>query len=252
MKNQTLIVTNILTAVMLVIVSALYIININSAKTTGPTGLCTNTCFSFNPPSTFQGVNGTLAKALVENYRTHQWKTYRNLGPTQLPDTRAVWFSVERLKHFLYEIEQSACASKCNMSNMVLGVRVYYGTYPEKEEWRKNEYELVADGIDPNYAGTHTVVFVPTFFNGTKDVDFDPKHWIPGQCQPMPMDSVFNVATTTGFMVPTKMPNHGGPKPPPYDGRVLQDGSIDHNVNPILCDGTTFMKVVDGMPFCTQ
>ncbi len=218
---------------------------------------CSNTCYPFLKYS-FTGMKGTLAKELVENYRRQQWLIYRanthtSNTPTGIADTRAVWFSVERLKNFLYEVEQSACNPACRKERLELGVRFYLGTYPMGDEktiagkWQSADLDLEKDGVPYDYAGHTTLVLVPTYYDGTHDVDFDPLHWKKGNCLPDPIDSAFKLSTTTAFLVPTKLANHGGANPPPDDLRVLQNGDIDYNITP-FCNGASFMNAVDGLP----
>ena len=89
-------------------------------------------------------------------------------------DARSVWFSLETLKQFLWEIEsKSATCDGCKTLN--LGVRIYYGEYAVANTQK---------GEDPNefpftHKKMHSVFMVPTYAkkdaNGKlRDYDFNP------------------------------------------------------------------------------
>lgn len=231
---RILLLTNIITAIALLAVGILYYRCQQSAMAKVVPGAvtpcppdtsihCANTCYPFYPGA-FSGVNGELARELVENYRIHQWASYSQAAGFE--DARAVWFSVERIKQFIYQIEQTTCAHKCD-TNAVLGIRIYFGAYPDLATWDHDHNGLVTSAtgvtpltyaVDASYEKHHTLMMVPTYYDPVQhqDVDFDPLHWGNDKCTP---DRVDTVMTTMGFLVPTYFPNHGGDWPPSYDGR---------------------------------
>jgi hypothetical protein len=127
------------------------------------------------------------------------------------------------------------CESCDNVPNAELGVRIYFGEYPTSGP--------LATGIEAEYLGLHTLLMVPTYWDGQYDRDFDPAYINPG-CKPAPPDSVWTVlsALTPDPQNPTEndanMRNHGSLFPPPYP--VYSSQNVISN-----CSGASFLYYVD-------
>jgi hypothetical protein len=86
-------------------------------------------------------------------------------------DARSVWFSLETLKQFLWEIEsKSATCKGCETLN--LGVRIYYGVYPEPSDPNDTTFQA-------KEKKKHSVFMVPTYAKRDankvlRDYDFNP------------------------------------------------------------------------------
>ncbi len=129
--------------------------------------------------SGFEGViNFETAKIMAENYKNDAAKAFitangggdvnTHVAPE---DTRSVWFSFERLKNFLWHIENQNCLHNCGDS---LGLRIYFGKYPDFKE--VNATTLVGlETVPKEYANHHTLFMVPTYKNESNDnIDFYP------------------------------------------------------------------------------
>jgi hypothetical protein len=124
----------------------------------------------------FEGiVSYTTAKALADYY--NKSTTSKLLFPTNdsnlIPgnDARSVWFPLERLKKFIWNIEKENCGKPCPHD---LGLRVYFARYPQQADtlWQKD----YLTGVSTTFANRHTVFMVPTYYDESKktDVDFFP------------------------------------------------------------------------------
>jgi hypothetical protein len=95
------------------------------------------------------------------------------------------YVSFADLKKYMCFIEQLSIKNGfINISKM--GIRMYYGRYPYTEQelapYMKNNV------VDASVVGRHTLVMVPTFRDGERDIDFNP-HYIEKGC-PMRIKSV--------------------------------------------------------------
>lgn len=79
---------------------------------------------------------------------------------SRFEDARAIWFSMDTLKQFLYTIEKYS--GYMNIPSSQLGVRLYYGQY---------------DRNHTDYPDRHTLFMVPTFAHDQTEtaIDFDPR-----------------------------------------------------------------------------
>ena len=86
-------------------------------------------------------------------------------------DTKSVWFSLDRLKNFIWHIEEQNCANGCNDS---LGLRIYFAKYPDLTAPAQAEF-LDLIGVPKAYSNHHTLFMVPTYKNEKmENVDFFP------------------------------------------------------------------------------
>ena len=94
------------------------------------------------PPE--QGISLEEAKMLESEFLRTRYGAINEALPNIDQDTRDFWFSIDTLKDYIAYVEQEAGAQ--GLDN--LGIRIYYGAYPEGSEYP-----------DPGYA---TVFLVPT------------------------------------------------------------------------------------------
>lgn len=135
-----------------------------------------NTCLTLkydytNKPWTGQ-IDAKLAKVMADNYKADIQKSLISINNTITSDSdaRSVWFPLESIKSYIWDIERQSCLNACDPEN--LGLRIYFAKYPESSSpywtwpglWKvKNEY-----------ANHHTIFMIPTYRNGGNDIDFDP------------------------------------------------------------------------------
>ena len=124
-----------------------------------------------------------LISDLVERYRKNQL-TYINRKMQEMnldlhsnSDSHAIWFDLDTIKKFIYHIEKNVQTN--NMpADTKLGLRIYYGAYPEAENFTRDGYEDLADLANDaeKYSLRHTLIFIPNIYNETiaDDVDFNP------------------------------------------------------------------------------
>lgn len=110
---------------------------------------------------------------MITNYQSQQYQLITNPASTVAPiadDARSVYFSLNKLKSFIFEIERLCCQRSCNVQLGELGIRFYYGAY--------NNSLPLPDGVIDQYQGKHTLVLVPTYTKNiggvSVHVDFSP------------------------------------------------------------------------------
>ncbi|MFZ6009594.1 MAG: hypothetical protein ACOYXT_04540, partial [Bacteroidota bacterium] len=99
--------------------------------------------------------NGTHAKDILSELRTET--------PQDLP-SRTCMYSLGRIKEFICQMERYTVKAGLNPDD--LGIRFYYGIYPEKKKIAGQLYE-----------GLHTLFMVPSIYDSRSQryIDFDPK-----------------------------------------------------------------------------
>lgn len=144
----------------------------------------------------FKGIPVKLAYEMVNLYKLHHWDGYKVSNNTDAVDARTVWFSLDSLKRYIWYIEEEVCKNSC-VNKDDLGLRFYYGEYPDKDTWAKLDGESDPESMKHKelYQGLHTVLIVPTYYSKSSDmnVDFDPGKFTgePGKCTPTPLQDVF-------------------------------------------------------------
>lgn len=122
-----------------------------------------------------------LMHELAKGYRNHQLVYINdrmrqdNISLTD-GDSHSILFKIEPLKKFIYHLE--VLASKQGVSSNDLGLRLYYGRYPDIKTWTSKYQELEPFSRDPetvDYGRRHTAVFIPTITRNGVDLDFDPQ-----------------------------------------------------------------------------
>lgn len=127
----------------------------------------------------FEGIiNYETAQAMANNYKSDKAKSFistdAQTGTNAFvaeEDARSVWFSLDRLKNFIWHIENQNCNKGCKDS---LGLRIYYAKYPDFNDPSQPGL-LGLDNVPKSYAKHHTLFMVPTYKseNGV-NVDFYP------------------------------------------------------------------------------
>ncbi|RPE08082.1 hypothetical protein EGT74_13505 [Chitinophaga lutea] len=184
---------------------------------------CNILCADYSLDNSFRGIDLHLAKLLADNYAKDEGKKFigngRNMTTTE--DARNAWFPLETIKRFIWQIESAACKKSCT-NKMRLGIRIYYGKYPDANTMLQTPG--LAD-VQSRYALHHTVFMVPTFSDGGRDVDFDPWHWGGSGCKPTSIKEYLannwkvqspNIAIlAAGYTRAGDAQNHGDMSPPP-------------------------------------
>lgn len=134
-------------------------------------------CMAYNNVKPSSKLDLNLLRAVTYNYQT---------GSNGIGKTKSVWLSLEKIQQFIYDIQSKSCI--CGDSSK-LGVRFYFGDYPALDlDWTngfKNDLnnpnapegdfraKTLLNGNN-TYAGITSIFLVPTIFDGSKNVDFDP------------------------------------------------------------------------------
>lgn len=164
-------------------------------------------------------INAYFAQKIADNYKRDAAKKFiwYNGNNSGQEDARSIWFSLETLKKFIWQIEASNCNKGCNDS---LGVRIYYARYPEAKDPIWKTFNLQPAG---KYANHHTVFMVPTFWEQKSNLhyDFDPSLKV---CH-SPFDTAISAKPTLllfgfagGATEPGDAQNHGNLIPPDLSG----------------------------------
>lgn len=132
--------------------------------------------YSDQPPNSL--INANFANALVKNYRDDNGKNYiwKGSQQTEINDARSIWFDLETVKKFIWQIEDGQCENQCND---LLGIRIYFGKYPDAKSEVWDELDIETEELQrlKNYADHHTIFMVPTYWSrdGNYHQDFDPR-----------------------------------------------------------------------------
>lgn len=168
------------------------------------------------------------AKSIADAYRADKSKAL--IEGTDTPDANAISFPLEDLKQYIWRIEDTLTKQGCNLEQLNLSFRFYYGKYPDSSQIK--EY-----GVDPAYALHHTVFIVPTYKGKSGEIDFNPFNIGPDPKAPWPLatqmrrggddagmqkrsggtDGGGGSGTTPAF-------NHGSLVPPPSSGGAFPAG----------------------------
>lgn len=137
------------------------------------------------PAPAYDLVEASLADMMGNNFRLNYINPTRNVGTKKesyASDSRSVWFSLAKLESFIADMKAK--------SPLTTGIRFYFIQYPnDVAQW--NKYNYLKKHISPSYKNHHTLMLVPTYFDGTYDMDFDPRR-IGGDGKPMHMVDVMN------------------------------------------------------------
>jgi hypothetical protein len=155
------------------------------------TSNCTPPYTDFSDSGDFHFLNGDLLQDMANNYQSNIQRqrvkntftsNYNNINraDTTLTDACSIWFSLNNIKRFFWEIEKGVCINK-GRKDLNLGVRIYYARYPNLGINCNPNYRNDLMGLDTVFEKMHTVFMVPTYdqFDTEKNVpvnhiDFDP------------------------------------------------------------------------------
>jgi hypothetical protein len=198
----------------------------------------------------FEGIPAGLGYQMISNYKTNHWDTYRIPGQLNPTDARSVWFSLDSVKKFIWNLEQEVCNNNC-VDKKDLGLRFYYGEYPKVADWNllDGQTDLAIQQHKIEYQYLHTAVIMPTYLStdSNMNVDFDPRfinfNTEKGKCGPLAIQDVFTKLKVEfdssrmasggglpGFMlspdVRSSAKNKGSliPPPPPFTGNFIGEG----------------------------
>ncbi len=161
-----------------------------------------------------KGISFSAARDLSNRYRKECQPLLSHAipGKQTIRDARSVVFSIDMMKQLITAMEN--CAQKIGATNP-LGIRFYYGKYPDIGAIKKNpKHPLFADFADlpENYAHLHTLFMVATYIDEQGiDRDFNP--WQEnelGGFVPISNDNTYSDTELTAQM------NHGNLCPPPF------------------------------------
>lgn len=154
------------------------------------------------PPNTSiqLGIDPSLSRQMLVEYRDKVWRT-RNINGAAGKDARSVWFSLEKLKAFIADIEGKV-GNSC-IDSYGLGIRIYYANYPDSVLIRSKGYDTYFQNhnLPMEYKNHHTVVMVPTYWNNTygHNYDFDPRfRSSQNACEFTPIKDVMTVLFSNG------------------------------------------------------
>jgi hypothetical protein len=188
-------------------------------------------CINYHD-SIFNGIPLTVADLMYNIYGTKQYNTLTGNALPNSSDSRSVWFSLDVLKKFFYKVEDTLHNQGKNQA-MRLGIRFYFGTYPEGKSFSSNPY---FNQLPANYAGKHTLFLVPTFDeivnNITVHKEFNAFRQSGELNMLLPMQPILLDTSTTVSTTPVSiftitndiyMQNHGevGPPPAPIAGTTF-------------------------------
>ncbi len=177
---------------------------------------CNQVSLNYSQDSTYELVDGVLLKLMANNYqRTRQMIPNRNYL-----DAASVWFGLDDLKKFIWQIENSVCKNNCPDS-FNLGVRIYYAKYPTINSANLITYPDLKN-VPDSFGDMHTVFMVPTFDKPTA----------PGVHNDFYLDKSFN--NGKGCM-PTLIPSDGTGLV-----AVLMAGKNHGTLCPPVCGRTAF------------
>jgi hypothetical protein len=134
---------------------------------------CNTVSSNYTGVATSGRISPIEADTMADLYYQHHYPEYNRrmieyAGLDKDLDARSVWFSLETLKQFLWEIEsKSATCTGCEKLN--LGVRIYYGEYPVPTDPNDTTFPAMEKK-------KHSIFMVPTYAVNKPDgapVDYD-------------------------------------------------------------------------------
>jgi hypothetical protein len=167
------------------------------------------------------GTEAEVVRVLMTNYRDNRWKKIK-IDDQYGEDSRSVWFSTNQLKRLMYEMESTMLANK---NTAELGIRFYFTEYPDSVSFNKYSY---FDDIPKMYQKRHSLLMIPTYNDGKKNIDFDFKAAFKGGRPQTFAESMreklgvgskkirSQVGGSEGLGL-TSADNRGGLRPPPKD-----------------------------------
>lgn len=158
-------------------------------------------CMAYN-----NNINPKSSQLELNLLKTMAFK-YQN--PISASETRSVWFNLDTLKKFIFQIEKKTC----NTCTGNLGIRIYYGRYPTITTPVSNPFADL-NGLDVSYTNIHTLFMVPTIDKPDGyHYDFDPAvSCNPYEYKKMDTTGIYPPGGTTVTALMAQ--NHGDACPP--------------------------------------
>lgn len=110
-----------------------------------------------------------LIKTMVNNYKSNQLRFVED--GLKKPDTQSIWFDLETLKSFVAQIEKNTKANDSTINTNQLGIRMYYASYPAKEDMVA--FEDLRE-TPQEYEKMQTLIMIPTIKIEKSNVDYNP------------------------------------------------------------------------------
>lgn len=184
-----------------------YMVRPNSA----PVKDCTNVVMNYSDSPAYSLIDGRTLLQMTQNYKNGNGSqpidsitnSYTNAisKVKRLPDATSVWFRLEDLKRFIWEIESKVCAwrESCPNPNLSqLGVRIYYARYSPTGKFDQSFGRNLAD-LPDSVENQHTVFMVPTFDAKSNNPLIPARH----------IDFNLNGGPNNGFCQQKSMSNEG-------------------------------------------
>jgi hypothetical protein len=193
---------------------------------------CQTFCYNYSAVP-FPGLSRLVADTISHNYRSQigaRGLTIEN----DTSETRAVWFKLETIKNFIYQVERSTCQLNCDsIKKDELGIRFYFAKYPKSTDAAASQPDFAFLRTSPRNYGKKTLFMVPTYYvPGIGDKDFDPRWSMNNDrktCKPLTLSQILDNKNnnTTARMITGSMPE--------------PDGMQNHGMLcPKICDGAAF------------
>ncbi|MEP7319625.1 MAG: hypothetical protein ABI921_12815 [Panacibacter sp.] len=138
----------------------------------------------------------------------------------RVPDANSIWFSLDALKQFIWEIQKDTCGKSCDGQGLQLGVRIYYSRYPKIDSVDASGTKMYPDlqSVIPDYDNMHTAFMIPTYDSSGYQKDFDPRYFdLKNKCNPITINpDTWPAGNKILALVPNNYvaKNHGGLCPP--------------------------------------
>lgn len=117
-----------------------------------------------------------VVRSMVTNYGDLQLNNIQTAPTNAVPvDAKAIWFDLETIKKFIYQIEHNANTNFAQSQNKKLGIRIYYASYPKNTQMAQMALNDPNFYYNPSYENLHTLVMIPTISGANNDnYDFNP------------------------------------------------------------------------------
>lgn len=179
-----------------------------------------NTCSDYTGFPADGLVSGSILREMKSLYANDPGKKFvsleqNSLARSTVEDARAIWFPMDRIKQYIWFIENQICKAGCDKSNLVLKL-VYIKYTPDVGTPGAHE-DL--QGLPAAYANLHSLAMVPGFMVDNKVREFDPRYVMPG-CSLRFLDDAGGdtakvaLVLRAGESSPVGGSNHGGLAPP--------------------------------------
>jgi hypothetical protein len=164
--NSTRTLKSIIVALLLSLGFTLFYIS--TLKVPNEEALCVD--YSSNDMNT---LSAGLVHELVNGYRNRQLKaiTSATSSYSMASDAEAIWFDLETVKEFIYQLEKKTQNFDASIGSESLGLRFYYASYPATINSADPD---LGDLAGKGYEKHHTLVIIPTKRIGMEEVDFNP------------------------------------------------------------------------------